>query len=84
MKEKDSKNLKEFVKKPKTIISFVIIVLLLIIFFQNTQVVSFRIFFWKISMSQVILIPLTMIIGLVLGYVIGKLTGNRHRGKIVD
>ena len=84
MKEKDSKNLKEFVKKPKTIISFVIIVLLLIIFLQNTQVVSFRIFFWKISMSQVILIPLTMIIGLVLGYVIGKLTGNRHRGKIVD
>ena len=84
MKEKDSKNLKEFVKKPKTIISFVIIVLILIIFFQNTQVVSFRIFFWKISMSQVILIPLTMIIGLALGYVIGKLTGNRHRGKIVD
>ena len=84
MKEKDSKDLKGFVTKPKTIISFVIIVLILIIFFQNTQVVSFRIFFWKISMSQVILIPLTMIIGLALGYVIGKLTGNRHRGKIVD
>lgn len=84
MKEKDSKNLKEFVKKPKTIISFVIIVLILIIFFQNTQVVSFRIFFWKISMSQVILIPLTMIIGLVLGYVIGKLTGNRNKRGIVE
>ena len=84
MKEKASKNLKEFVKKPKTIISFVIIVLLLIIFFQNTQVVSFRIFFWKISMSQVILIPLTMIIGLVLGYVIGKLTGNRNKRGIVE
>ena len=84
MREKESSDLKEFVKKPKTIVSFVIIVLLLVIFFQNTQVVSFRIFFWKISMSQIILIPLTMIIGLVLGYVIGKLTGNRHRGNIVD
>ena len=84
MKEKVSSDLKEFVKKPKTIVSFVIIVVLLVIFFQNTQIVSFRIFFWKISMSQIILIPLTMIIGLVLGYVIGKLTGNRHRGKIVD
>lgn len=84
MKEKVSSDFKEFVKKPKTIIWFVIVVLILVIFFQNTQVVSFRIFFWKISMSQIILIPLTMIIGLVLGYVIGKLTGNRHGGKIVD
>ena len=84
MKEKDSKDLKGFVTKPKTIISFVIVVLILVIFFQNTQVVSFRIFFWKISMSQIILIPLTMIIGLVLGYVIGKLTGNRHNRGIVE
>ena len=79
MKEKVSTDLKEFVKKPKTILWFVIVVLILIIFFQNTQVVSFRIFFWKISMSQIILIPLAMIIGLVLGYVIGKLTGTRHK-----
>jgi uncharacterized integral membrane protein len=84
MKEKGSNDLKEFVKKPKTIISFVIVVLILVIFFQNTQVVSFRIFFWKISMSQIILIPLAMIIGLVLGYVIGKLTGNRHNRGIVE
>ena len=84
MREKESSDLKEFVRKPKTIVSFVIIVLLLVIFFQNTQVVSFRIFFWKISMSQIILIPLTMIIGLVLGYVIGRLTGNRHKRGILE
>jgi uncharacterized integral membrane protein len=84
MKEKDSNDLKGFVTKPKTIVWFVIVVLILVIFFQNTQVVSFRVFFWKISMSQIILIPLTMIIGLVLGYVIGKLTGNRHKRGIVE
>ena len=84
MKEKKSSDLKGFVKTPKIIISFVIVVLILVIFFQNTQVVSFRIFFWKISMSQIILIPLTMIIGLVLGYVIGKLTGNRHKRGILE
>jgi uncharacterized integral membrane protein len=84
MKEKVSSDFKEFVKKPKTILWFVIVVLILIIFFQNTQVVSLRIFFWKISMSQIILIPLTMIIGLVLGYAIGKLTGNRHKRGIVE
>ena len=84
MKEKNTTDLKGFVKKPKTIVAFVIIALLLIIFFQNTQVVSFRIFFWKISMSQIILIPVTMLIGLVLGYIIAKMTGNRHKGKIHD
>ena len=84
MKEKGSIDLKGFMRKPKTIVASVIIILLLIIFFQNTQVVSFRIFFWKISMSQIILIPLTMIIGLALGYVIGKLTGNRHKRGIVE
>ncbi len=83
MKEKNGSGIREFVKKPKTIVAFVLIVLFLIIFLQNTQVVSFRIFFWKISMSQIILIPLTMFIGLVLGYVIGKMTGSRHNKKTI-
>ena len=84
MREKGGKDLKGFIKKPKTIVTSVIIVLLLIIIFQNTQVVSFRIFFWKISMSQIILIPLTLAMGLVFGYIIAKMTANRNRGKILD
>ncbi len=35
-------------------------------------------------MSQIILIPLTLAMGLVLGYVIAKMTANRNRGKILD
>jgi len=65
--------------KPKTIVLLVLIVLFVIILIQNTQVVTLRLFFWKIGMSQIILIPLTMLIGLVIGYIVAQVTGNRHK-----
>lgn len=65
--------------KPKTIVVLVLSVLFLIILIQNTQVVTLRLFFWKIGVSQIILVPITMLIGFTLGYIVGKMTGNRHR-----
>jgi uncharacterized integral membrane protein len=67
--------------KPKTIIALVLIALFVIILVQNTQVVTLRLFFWKIAMSQIILIPLTMLIGLALGYIVAQVTGNRSIGN---
>jgi uncharacterized integral membrane protein len=67
--------------KPKTIIALVLIALFVIILVQNTQVVTLRLFFWKIAMSQIILIPLTMLIGLALGYIVAQVTGNRSKGN---
>jgi uncharacterized integral membrane protein len=66
-------------KKPKIIIVAVLIILFAIILIQNTQIVTLRLFFWKASMSQVILIPLIMLIGFVIGFGIAKLTGSRRR-----
>jgi len=66
-------------KKPKIIIVAVLIILFAIILIQNTQIVTLRLFFWKTSMSQVILIPLIMLIGFVIGFGIAKLTGSRRR-----
>lgn len=54
--------------KTKTIIILIIVALLVIILIQNTQVLTLQIFFWKISMSRIILITLMMIIGFILGY----------------
>jgi uncharacterized integral membrane protein len=54
--------------KTKTIIIAIVAVLLLIIILQNTQVVSLRLFFWTISMSRIILLALTLIVGFALGY----------------
>jgi uncharacterized integral membrane protein len=47
-------------------------VLLAIIIFQNTQEVVYRIFIWKISMSQIILVPLAVLVGFLFGYFIAK------------
>ena len=67
--------------KPKTIIVIVLAALFLTILLQNTQVVTLRLFFWKVSMSQIILIPLAMAIGFVVGLIVSKATSNRNKRK---
>ena len=58
--------------KAKTIIILVLVALFLIILFQNTQVVELRLLFWTISMSRIILFPLTLLLGFVIGFVLGR------------
>ncbi len=58
--------------KPKILLVLILLVLLAIILIQNTQEVEFRIFFWKIAMSRVILVPLAVVIGFLFGYFIAK------------
>ena len=62
--------------KVKLAIAVVAAILILVFLLQNTQVVTLRLYFWKVSMSQIILIPLTTIIGFVLGFIVAKLTGK--------
>jgi uncharacterized integral membrane protein len=69
--------------RPKFIVVLVLITLFLIILIQNIQPVTLRLFFWKVGMPQVILIPLTMAIGFVVGFIIAKVTGNKTRKKKV-
>lgn len=61
--------------KLKTIIILVLIALILIIFIQNTQVVTLKILFWKISMSR-IFIPLLILIGFFLGFLVARVKKN--------
>lgn len=58
--------------KTKLLIVLVLLVLLAVVLIQNTQEVVFRIFFWKIAMSQVILVPLAVVVGFLFGYFIAK------------
>ena len=58
--------------KPKQIAILVGLVLCLIILLQNTQVVSFNLFFWKLSMSRIILFPLLIVIGFLIGFFVGR------------
>jgi len=54
--------------KPKAIAILVLVILFLIILAQNTQVLTLRLFFWSISMSQIILIAFILVGGFVIGY----------------
>ena len=65
--------------RPKFIVVLVVITLFLIILIQNIQPVTVRLFFWKVGMSQIILIPLTMAIGFVVGFIVAKVTGNQTK-----
>ncbi|HUU37717.1 MAG TPA: LapA family protein [Candidatus Desulfaltia sp.] len=58
--------------KTKLLIIAVLLILLIILLVQNNQEVDFRIYFWKISMSQVILVPLAVLIGVFFGYFLAK------------
>jgi uncharacterized integral membrane protein len=65
--------------KPKIILIAVLLVLLGVLLIQNAQEVVFRVFFWQISMSQVILVPLAVLVGFILGYVAAKIEKKRDK-----
>jgi uncharacterized integral membrane protein len=68
-------------KNPKVIVVLVLVALFLILLFQNTQVVTLKIFFWDVAMSQIILIPLVLLIGFVAGYLVARFTGKPPKSK---
>ena len=70
--------------RPRIVVALVVAGLFLIILIQNTQVVTFRLLFWKIAISQIILVPLTMVIGFLLGYIVAKTIGNPHKRELVN
>jgi uncharacterized integral membrane protein len=62
--------------KIKLIIGLILLVLLAVLLIQNTQVVTFRLYFWKIAISQIILVPLAVILGFILGFLVAKASGG--------
>jgi uncharacterized integral membrane protein len=64
--------------KPKTIIILVFIALLVVVLIQNTQIVTFSLLFWRVSVSEMILVPLVLLIGFVLGFLVAK-KGPSHK-----
>lgn len=67
--------------KPKTIVLIILFILFLVFLIQNTQVVTLKFYFWEISMSQIILIPLSLLVGFVAGIVTVKVTGKARDKK---
>jgi uncharacterized integral membrane protein len=70
--------------KAKSIIAVILLVLILVVIFQNTEVVSFRFLFWQISMSRIIWLLLVLIIGFAAGYFMRTVGRAAKGGKGED
>jgi len=68
--------------KTKWIIILIVIILFGILLIQNRQVVDFRLYFWKVSISQVILVPMLLLIGLVTGFLLAKFRKDSNKTQI--
>jgi len=67
--------------RPKYIALLVVLVLVLLILFQNREVVSLRFLFWSIEMSRVILVLITVGLGFILGFATSVIVGRRRRSE---
>ena len=65
--------------KAKTIIVSIFLILLVVLLFQNREVVPFHVYFWKIVISKVILVPLAVIVGFILGFLLAKTSGRGQK-----
>jgi len=64
--------------QPKQIALLIVGVLFLILLLQNTHVVMLHFLFWEFGMSQIILIPLILLLGFGAGFFVGKSFQNRQ------
>lgn len=62
--------------KPKVILALIILALAAVLLIQNTQVVTYRLYFWSVSVSQIILLPLAVLVGFIVGFLLAKMTGR--------
>jgi len=67
--------------RPKFIAVTTIVVLVVILLLQNSDVVSLKIFFWEVSMSRIIFFPILIVIGFIAGFVVAKVVPKRKERK---
>jgi len=68
--------------KAKLITGLVAAILILIILFQNTHDAPLRIYFWTISLPQILLILVVLAIGFLGGFIAAKVSGKKKNKKM--
>ncbi|MFC2083071.1 LapA family protein [Candidatus Bipolaricaulota bacterium] len=58
--------------RARTVIIIVLAILSLTLVAQNTQVVEFKLWFWDLTMSRVLLLAGSMAVGIVIGLLLGR------------
>ncbi len=65
--------------RARTVVVIVLLILSLTLVAQNTQVVSFRLWFWDLTMSRVLLLAGSLVVGIVIGLLLGRPWRRRSR-----
>lgn len=69
-------------QRQKTIARIVLVVLVVILIFQNTDDIQTRVFFWNLTMPTSLLLGATLVLGLGIGYLTSSLRHRRsQKGK---
>ena len=63
----------------RTVVILVLALLSLVVIVQNTEVVSVRILFWDLVMSRIILLALSIAVGVIIGFLLGRPWRKRHQ-----
>ena len=58
--------------KTRTWVVIIALSLGAVVLLQNMEVVSFKIFFWEFTMSRIIAFPLLILLGVIVGFSLGK------------
>ena len=58
--------------RARSVIITVLLILSLTLVAQNTQVVSFRLWFWDLTMSRVLLLAGSLAVGVIIGLFLGR------------
>ncbi|HHS14510.1 MAG TPA: DUF1049 domain-containing protein [bacterium] len=58
--------------KVKTITAFIIILIFLVIVFQNAEQTEIRLLFWSLSVSKILLLLLTAFLGFLIGLIVSR------------
>lgn len=64
----------------KTLIFCILIAFILVFVIQNTQVVDFQFLIWKVSMSRALLLLLSFVIGVIVGWLLKRPKYKRLKG----
>lgn len=64
----------------KGIIGLIFLGLLIILLFQNQQIITYRVFFWDVNISQVLLVPVLLLVGFFFGLAVRKRKKTGLRG----
>ena len=58
--------------RARTVVIIVLCILSLTLVAQNTQVVSFKLWFWDLTMSRVLLLAGSLAVGVIIGLLLGR------------